>query len=66
MSDVMKLPEVVALVEVAKRYKESSCEGFCGDLPSADTSYPNMHLDCGGCELRVALAAWNRRAGVKP
>lgn len=57
LAEAMALPEVVALVDAAERYKDSSCEGFCGDLPHADTSYPNMHLDCGGCGLRVALAA---------
>lgn len=57
MREAMGLPEVLALVTLAERYKEISCEGFCGDLPAADTSYPNMHIDCGGCELRFAIAA---------
>jgi hypothetical protein len=50
---------VAALVKALRYYKDQMCEGFCGDLPAKDTTYPGIDDDCSGCKARTALAAFD-------
>ena len=41
---------------VLAKAQDQSCEGFCEQLPQADTYTPDMDLDCATCFLRPTLA----------
>ena len=49
--------KVEALVDEARETVSSMCEGFCDNLPSRDTYYPDMSIDCSVCKLRAAIAS---------
>ena len=52
LSDAL-LREAMAVLAKAQ---DQSCEGFCEQLPQADTYTPDMDLDCATCFLRPTLA----------
>ena len=58
MADRLEAQEALlreAMAVLAKA-QDQSCEGFCEQLPQADTYTPDMDLDCATCFLRPTLA----------
>lgn len=53
-----------ALAVLAKAQGQS-CEGFCEQLPQADSYTPDMGLDCATCFLRPTLAKLRAHMGEK-
>ena len=48
---------------VLAKAQDQSCDGFCEQLPQADTYTPDMDLDCATCFLRPTLAKLRSHMG---